>query len=231
MKRLLHPALEISRLEMPRLGLPAFRLRILVRSVFVLLALATVALSVVVLKDEKERAWQAYQHGFVRSQAEVMARLRHPSGQLALLNASHLGQGVTPLAPLLLPYAALDVDEQNKVRNAVDMAGCEAGGATFVVARLPGGDASQAEARLAACVNILSPCHSVYRWKGVVECADEVPMLIKTTEARYAALEELVRARHPYETPELVALPVTHGLHDYLAWVAAETTPDSWPNP
>ena len=74
---------------MPRLGLPAFRLRILVRSVFVLLALATVALSVVVLKDEKERAWQAYQHGFVRSQAEVMARLRHPSGQLALLNASH----------------------------------------------------------------------------------------------------------------------------------------------
>lgn len=87
------------------------------------------------------------------------------------------------------------------------------------------------ERRLAACVNILSPCHSVYRWKGVVECANEVPMLIKTTEARYAALEELVRARHPYETPELVALPVTHGLHDYLAWVAAETTPDSWPNP
>ena len=60
---------------MPRLGLPAFRLRILVRSVFVLLALATVALSVVVLKDEKDRAWQAYQHGFARSQAEVMARL------------------------------------------------------------------------------------------------------------------------------------------------------------
>ena len=87
------------------------------------------------------------------------------------------------------------------------------------------------ENRLAACVNILSPCHSVYRWKGAVECADEVPMLIKTTEARYAALEELVRARHPYETPELVALPVTHGLRDYLAWVAAETTPDSWLNP
>jgi len=123
-KRLLHPALEISRLEMPRLGLPAFRLRILVRSVFVLLALATVALSVVVLKDEKERAWQAYQHGFVRSQAEVMARLRHPSGQLALLNASHLGQGVTPLAPLLLPYAAIDFDDPQKSQQAVEMAGC-----------------------------------------------------------------------------------------------------------
>lgn len=124
MKRLLHPALEISRLEMPRLGLPAFRLRILVRSVFVLLALATVALSVVVLKDEKERAWQAYQHGFVRSQAEVMARLRHPSGQLALLNASHLGQGATPLAPLLLPYAAIDFDDPQKSQQAVEMAGC-----------------------------------------------------------------------------------------------------------
>lgn len=58
------------------------------------------------------------------------------------------------------------------------------------------------ERRLAACVNILSPLpFCLICWKGVVECADEVPMLIKTTEARYAALEELVRARHPYETP------------------------------
>ncbi len=119
MKRLLKP-----RLEFPRLGLPAFRQRILVRGVFVLLAVATVALSVVVLKDEKERAWQAYQHGFVRSQAEVMARLRHPSGRLALLNASHLGQGVTPLAPLLLPYAAIDFDDPQKSQQAVEMAGC-----------------------------------------------------------------------------------------------------------
>ncbi|MGL6205879.1 MAG: hypothetical protein ACRC2X_16330, partial [Giesbergeria sp.] len=73
MIRLRRPALE-----MPRLGLPAFRLRILVRSVFLLLALATVALSVVLLKEEKERAWHSYQHGFERSQAETMARLRHP---------------------------------------------------------------------------------------------------------------------------------------------------------
>ncbi|RYF65737.1 MAG: sensor histidine kinase, partial [Comamonadaceae bacterium] len=109
---------------MPRLGLPAFRLRILVRSVFVLLALATVALSVVLLKEEKERAWQGYQNGFKRSQSEVMARLRHPSGQLALLNAHIQGQGATPLAPLLLPYAAIDFDDQNKAQQAVEMAGC-----------------------------------------------------------------------------------------------------------
>lgn len=124
MKRLLRPALDIPRLEIPRLGLPAFRLRILVRGVFVLLALATVALAVVVLKDEKDRAWQAYQHGFARSQAEVMARLRHPSGQLALLNAGHLDQAVTPLAPLLLPFAAIDFDDPQKSQQAVEMAGC-----------------------------------------------------------------------------------------------------------
>lgn len=124
MKRLLRPALEIPRLEMPRLGLPAFRLRILVRGVFVLLAVATLALSVVLLKEEKERAWQSYQHGFERSQAEVMARLRHPSGQLALLNPHMQGQAATPLAPLLLPYSAIDFDDQNKAQQAVEMAGC-----------------------------------------------------------------------------------------------------------
>ena len=119
MKRLLRPALE-----MPRLGLPAFRLRILVRSVFVLLATATLLLSVVLLKEEKERAWQSYQRGFERSQSEVMARLRHPSGQLALLNARSQGQGTTLLAPLLLPYSAIDFDDQNKAQQAVEMAGC-----------------------------------------------------------------------------------------------------------
>lgn len=124
MKRLLRPALEIPRLEMPRLGLPAFRLRILVRGVFLLLAVATLALSVVLLKEEKERAWQSYQHGFERSQAEVMARLRHPAGQLALLNAHLQGQAATPLAPVLLPYAAIDFDDQNKAQQAVEMAGC-----------------------------------------------------------------------------------------------------------
>ena len=84
------------------------------------------------------------------------------------------------------------------------------------------------ELRLAACVNVLQPCHSVYRWNGAVETADEVPLLIKTTEARYAVLEETIRVRHPYETPEIIALPVTHGLSDYLAWVACETEPDNW---
>ena len=83
--------------------------------------------------------------------------------------------------------------------------------------------AALVDERLAACVNILAPCHSIYRWQGAVETADEVPLLIKTCEARYAALEAAIRAQHPYATPEIIALPVTHGLPDYLAWVAAET--------
>jgi periplasmic divalent cation tolerance protein len=77
--------------------------------------------------------------------------------------------------------------------------------------------------RLAACVSIQTSCRSVYRWKGLVETADEVPLLIKTSEARYAALEAAIRACHPDETPEIIALPVVGGLPDYLAWVAAET--------
>lgn len=81
------------------------------------------------------------------------------------------------------------------------------------------------DARLAACVNLLAPCTSVYRWQGAIERATEVPLLIKTTAAAYAALEAAIRARHPYELPEIVAVPVVLGLPDYLRWVAAETGP------
>jgi len=79
--------------------------------------------------------------------------------------------------------------------------------------------------RLAACVNILAPCRSVYRWKGEVQHDEEHPMLIKTSVERYAALEEALRAAHPYELPEIVAVPIERGLPAYLAWAAAETKP------
>ena len=85
------------------------------------------------------------------------------------------------------------------------------------------------EARLAACVSILAPCRSVYRWQNAVERAEEVPLLIKTSESRYAALEEAIRSRHPYELPEIVAVPVSQALPAYLAWVAAETQNEPWP--
>lgn len=90
---------------------------------------------------------------------------------------------------------------------------------------------SLVENRLAACVNILQPCRSVYRWQEAVEKADEVPLLIKTTEACYSGLEAAIRAVHPYAIPEIIALPVVLGLPDYLAWVAAETQTENWPSP
>ena len=80
------------------------------------------------------------------------------------------------------------------------------------------------ERRLAACVNVLADCTSVYRWGGKVESSSEVPLLIKTTTARYPALEEAIRDLHPYEVPEIVAVPIAHGLPEYLNWVAAETS-------
>ena len=91
--------------------------------------------------------------------------------------------------------------------------------------------ASLVEERLAACVNVLAPCASIYQWKGAVERAAEVPLLIKTTEERYAQLEAAIRAAHPYETPEIVAIPVVAGLPGYLAWVVAETQTERWPSP
>ena len=99
----------------------------------------------------------------------------------------------------------------------------------LVITNLPDAESARAlatklvEQRLAACANILSPCLSIYRWEGRLEEAEEVPLLIKTSAARYAALEEAIRAYHPYELPEIVAVRIEKGLPDYLAWVAAST--------
>ena len=103
----------------------------------------------------------------------------------------------------------------------------------LVMTNLPDAAAARAlagalvEGRLAACVNILAPCRSVYRWKDALEEAEEVPVLIKTTAAAYPALEAAIRAGHPYELPEIVALPLSAGLPAYLQWVADETAIES----
>jgi periplasmic divalent cation tolerance protein len=103
--------------------------------------------------------------------------------------------------------------------------------ALLVLTNLPDRAAAEALAdelirqRLAACVNILAPCRSVYRWQAAVQHDEEHPMLIKTTRERFAALEAAIRARHPYELPEIVAVPIELGLQAYLDWVTAETAP------
>jgi len=99
----------------------------------------------------------------------------------------------------------------------------------LVLTNLPDADSAAqiarllVEQRLAACVNILSSCTSVYRWQGDIDTATEVPLLIKTTRARYPALQSALAAAHPYELPEIIAVPVHDGLPAYLGWVADET--------
>ena len=102
----------------------------------------------------------------------------------------------------------------------------------IVMTHLP--DAATAEAlagalietRLAACASFTPGVQSVYRWQGKIERANEVTLMIKTTQRHYAALEAAIRAAHPYELPEIIALPVVAGLSTYLQWVVAETSPD-----
>ena len=77
------------------------------------------------------------------------------------------------------------------------------------------------ESELAACVQILPPMSSIYRWEGKLEKASETLLLIKTTRAAYPALENLIKQKHPYQTPEIISLPVETGLKDYLDWLTA----------
>ena len=79
------------------------------------------------------------------------------------------------------------------------------------------------EARLAACVSIGAPVDSLYHWRGKIETAKETPIAVKTSVARYPEVEAAIRARHPYELPEILAVPVSCGLAPYLGWVVDET--------
>lgn len=73
--------------------------------------------------------------------------------------------------------------------------------------------------KLAACINILAPCTSVYEWQGKLVRDNEVPMLIKASSTHYAALETAIREWHPYELPEIIHVPITGGLTAYLDWI------------
>lgn len=82
---------------------------------------------------------------------------------------------------------------------------------------------------LAACVNRTAPVTSVYRWQDRLCEEAEQLLVIKTTPARYAALETRLRALHPYEVPEIIAMPVTFGFEPYLAWLGEATAPTPKP--
>ncbi|MEU9114526.1 divalent-cation tolerance protein CutA [Streptomyces sp. NPDC048483] len=80
------------------------------------------------------------------------------------------------------------------------------------------------EGRIAACAQVSAPVTSVFRWENAVETSQEWQVLFKTAAARYEALEAYLRDAHDYETPEIIATPITRGGADYLAWVAKETS-------
>lgn len=99
----------------------------------------------------------------------------------------------------------------------------------LVLTQMPDQDTARAlarslvEARLAACVNVGAPVESLYHWRGQIETASEVPLVIKTRRDRYRELEAAILAQHPYELPEIVAVPIGDGLASYLEWITAET--------
>ena len=100
------------------------RLRLFFRCAFSLLLAATLGLALDVLHDEKERSHRNYAEGLRKSEAQIAARLRHPTGQLMLLNAAAADLPATPLTPLVLPFGAIDFDDRAKAQQAVELAGC-----------------------------------------------------------------------------------------------------------
>lgn len=76
---------------------------------------------------------------------------------------------------------------------------------------------------LAACVNVLPQITSVYYWDNAVQTETECLLIIKTQQKRYSALEADIREHHPYELPEVIATPISHGSKDYLSWIESQT--------
>lgn len=102
-------------------------------------------------------------------------------------------------------------------------------GAILILTQMPDRASAQSlarslvEARIAACVSIGAPVESLYHWHGQIETAQEVPLVVKTRAERYRDVETVIRAQHPYELPEILAVPVVDGLARYVDWIANET--------
>jgi periplasmic divalent cation tolerance protein len=102
--------------------------------------------------------------------------------------------------------------------------------AIMVLTNLPDGKSARAlarslvETRLAACVSVGAAIDSMYHWQGQIETATEYPVSIKTRAALYSKVEAEIRRIHPYELPEVVAVPVIDGYERYVDWIRAETT-------
>jgi periplasmic divalent cation tolerance protein len=80
---------------------------------------------------------------------------------------------------------------------------------------------------LAACGNVIPQLHSVYRWQGQVETAEEALAIFKLPAGRYVEFEKKLRALHPYDVPEIISCPIDQGLPEYLRWVIASCSPEN----
>jgi periplasmic divalent cation tolerance protein len=102
-------------------------------------------------------------------------------------------------------------------------------GAILILTQMPDRTSAQSlarslvETRLAACVSIGATVESLYHWQGQIETAQEVPVVVKTRAERYSDVETAIRAQHPYELPEILAVPVVQGLARYMEWITDET--------
>jgi periplasmic divalent cation tolerance protein len=100
-------------------------------------------------------------------------------------------------------------------------------GHIVVLTNLPDRESAQSlaqrllELRLVACVNIFESCLSMYHWQGKIETAKEVPVMIKALSSNFPAIEQAIRTIHPYEVPEIIALPIVQGYAGYLDWISA----------
>jgi periplasmic divalent cation tolerance protein len=109
------------------------------------------------------------------------------------------------------------------------MEGSLADAAIVVLTNLPDRESAKAlaralvEGRLAACVNIGAAVESIYHWQGQIETEIEVPVAIKTRQVLYSKVEAAIRKIHPYELPEIVAVPITDAFAAYLDWIDTET--------
>jgi periplasmic divalent cation tolerance protein len=105
----------------------------------------------------------------------------------------------------------------------------------IVLTTVPAGDVGDrlartlVEERLAACVNVLAPMRSAYRWRGIVESEAEQQLVIKTRRSLMPRLTARLTVLHPYELPEILMLDVAQGSEAYLAWVRESTSPDPAP--
>lgn len=103
----------------------------------------------------------------------------------------------------------------------------------LIITNLPNRDVASklatrlVESGLAACVNVMAPCTSVYIWQDTLETTEEIPLLIKALKQNYTAIEKEIQSIHPYELPEIIAVPLADGLPQYLNWIAAVSSRES----